>query len=228
MKSMMPSGCMSLVVLLALLIVFPIFLADTINVTLARLGLSPQMSLLAVIGIFFGGMINIPVKRMPRSDLIDVIPFDLFGVGKLMPRYVRRRTYTVIAINMGGCIVPCLIAAYELIRIAEHGPVPFSAAITSIGITTSVCYFLARPVPNVGIAMNAFIPALVAAACGLILARDVAPLVAFASGVLGTLIGADLLHLGDIKKITTGVASIGGAGTFDGIVLSGFIATFLV
>ena len=219
---------MSLVVLMALLIVFPIFLADTMSLTLARLGLSPQMSLLAVIGIFFGGMINIPVKRMPRSDLIDVIPFGLFGVGKLIPRYVRRRTYTVIAINMGGCIVPCLIAAYELIRIAEYGLVPFSAAITSVGITTGVCYFLARPVPNVGIAMNAFIPALVAAACGLILARDVAPLVAFASGVLGTLIGADLLHLGDIKKITTGVASIGGAGTFDGIVLSGFVATFLV
>jgi uncharacterized membrane protein len=59
------------------------------------------------------------------------------------------------------------------------------------------------------------------------LAREIAPLIAFSSGVLGTLIGADLLHLNDIRKITTGVASIGGAGTFDGIVLSGFIATLL-
>jgi uncharacterized membrane protein len=173
-------------------------------------------------------MINIPVKRIPRSDAIDVLPFGLFGIGRLLPRYVRRRTYTVIAVNMGGCVVPCLIAAYELMRIADHGPVSLSAAISSIGITTGVCYFLARPVPNIGITMNAVIPALVAAACGLILARDVAPLVAFSSGVLGTLIGADLLHLGDIRKITTGMASIGGAGTFDGIVLSGFIATFLV
>lgn len=228
MRSMMPSGCMSLAVLLVLLVFFPIFLADTISVALAELGLNPQMSLVAVIGIFFGGMINIPVKRIPRSSVIDVMPFGLFGVGRLLPRYVRRRTYTIVAVNMGGCVVPCIIAAYELMRIAEHGPLSLSAAIISIGITTGVCYFLARPIPNVGIAMNALIPALVAAACGLILARDVAPLVAFSSGVLGTLIGADLLHLGDIKKITTGVASIGGAGTFDGIVLSGFIATLLV
>jgi uncharacterized membrane protein len=45
--------------------------------------------------------------------------------------------------------------------------------------------------------------------------------------VLGPLIGADLLHLRDIEKIATGIASIGGAGTFDGIVLSGIVAAYL-
>ena len=43
----------------------------------------------------------------------------------------------------------------------------------------------------------------------------------------GQLIGADLLHLRDIEKIATGIASIGGAGTFDGIVLSGIVAAYL-
>ncbi|MDH4154237.1 MAG: DUF1614 domain-containing protein, partial [Nitrospira sp.] len=46
-------------------------------------------------------------------------------------------------------------------------------------------------------------------------------------GVLGPLIGADLLHLRDIEKIATGIASIGGAGRFDGIVLSGIVAAYL-
>ena len=41
------------------------------------------------------------------------------------------------------------------------------------------------------------------------------------SGVLGPLIGANLLHIRDIAALETGIASIGGAGTFDGIVLSG-------
>ena len=54
-----------------------------------------------------------------------------------------------------------------------------------------------------------------------------APPVVFVAGVLGPLIGADLLHLRDIEKITTGIASIGGAGTFDGIVLSGIVAAYL-
>ena len=47
------------------------------------------------------------------------------------------------------------------------------------------------------------------------------------AGVLGPLIGADLLHLREIEKIATGVASIGGAGTFDGIILSGIMAAYL-
>ena len=50
----------------------------------------------------------------------------------------------------------------------------------------------------------------------------------FRSGVLGPLVGADLLHLDDIAEIGTGMASIGGAGTFDGVVLSGLVATLLV
>ncbi len=41
------------------------------------------------------------------------------------------------------------------------------------------------------------------------------------------LIGADLLHLRDIEKLATGIASIGGAGPFDGIVLSGIVAPYL-
>jgi uncharacterized membrane protein len=45
--------------------------------------------------------------------------------------------------------------------------------------------------------------------------------------VLGPLIGSDLLHLRDIKALETEVASIGGAGTFDGIVLSEIVAAYL-
>jgi hypothetical protein len=38
---------------------------------------------------------------------------------------------------------------------------------------------------------------------------------------------ADLLHLKGIEQSTVGMASIGGAGTFDGIVLSGIVAVYL-
>lgn len=55
---------------------------------------------------------------------------------------------------------------------------------------------------------------------------DRAP-VAFVGGVLGPLIGANLLHLRDISRLSTGLLSMGGAGTFDGIVLSGILAALL-
>ncbi|HBP90739.1 MAG TPA: hypothetical protein DD706_23965, partial [Nitrospiraceae bacterium] len=70
-------------------------------------------------------------------------------------------------------------------------------------------------------------PPLVAALTALLLAPDEAPSVAFIAGVLGPLLGADVLHMREIPNIATGMASIGGAGTFDGIVLSGILAAYL-
>jgi len=97
----------------------------------------------------------------------------------------------------------------------------------AVVVNTVVCYRLARPIPQVGIAMPGLVPAIVAALCALVLAPEWAAPVAFVAGVAGPLVGADLLHLEDIARIATGVASIGGAGTFDGIVLSGIVAAYL-
>jgi uncharacterized membrane protein len=50
---------------------------------------------------------------------------------------------------------------------------------------------------------------------------------AYVAGTLGTLIGADLLNLHKIKHLNAPVVSIGGAGTFDGIFLTGILAVLL-
>jgi uncharacterized membrane protein len=50
---------------------------------------------------------------------------------------------------------------------------------------------------------------------------------AYISGSLGTLIGADLLNLNNIQGLGAPVASIGGAGTFDGIFVTGILAVLL-
>jgi uncharacterized membrane protein len=51
--------------------------------------------------------------------------------------------------------------------------------------------------------------------------------VAYISGSLGTLIGADLLNLGRVHGLGAPIASIGGAGTFDAVFLTGIIAVLL-
>ena len=53
-----------------------------------------------------------------------------------------------------------------------------------------------------------------------------APL-AYIAGGLGTLIGADLTNLDKVRGLGAPVASIGGAGTFDGIFLTGILAVLL-
>ena len=47
------------------------------------------------------------------------------------------------------------------------------------------------------------------------------------SGTLGTLIDADLTNLRDADHSAASVESIGGAGTFDGIFLTGLVAVIL-
>ena len=86
---------------------------------------------------------------------------------------------------------------------------------------------MATPVPGVGIAVPTFIPPLLAAGVALTLSRRSAPALAYIAGSLGTLIGADLLNLGRVQGLGAPIASIGGAGTFDGIFMTGILAVLL-
>jgi uncharacterized membrane protein len=125
-----------------------------------------------------------------------------------------------------------VLVLWEMLHLAGIGGWPLLAMPLVAAGNVAVCYRIAIPVPNVGIAMPGFVSPLVTVGLSwLLLMPDTydpvhAP-VAFVGGVLGPLIGADLFHLKDITKISAGVASIGGAGTFDGIVLSGVLAAIL-
>jgi uncharacterized membrane protein len=72
-----------------------------------------------------------------------------------------------------------------------------------------------------------FAPVVTTAIVALVVSREYAPPLAYISGSLGTLIGADLLNLDKISGLGAPVASIGGAGTFDGIFLTGILAVLL-
>lgn len=224
---MIHPGCLTLVAIFGLLILFPFFLAQFMIGALAKLGLHPQAALLVLIGILAGGSVNIPIKRIPRDQEFFVDPFSLFGFGAMFPRFRVTRTYTTLAVNVGGCLIPCAVALYQCGRVLARGPGALFILLIVTLASVAVCYRLARPVPGIGIAMPALIPPLVAAIPSVVFMPDFAPPIAFVAGVFGPLVGADLLHLSEIRRIATGMASIGGAGTFDGIVLSGLLAAFL-
>jgi len=98
------------------------------------------------------------------------------------------------------------------------------AGLVSIAMVAAVCHYLADPVPGVGIALPVFVPAATTAIVALLLSRRQAAPLAYISGSLGTLIGADLLNLDKLQGLGAPVASIGGAGTFDGIFVTGILA----
>ena len=130
---------------------------------------------------------------------------------------------TLIAVNVGGAIIPITFSLYLLTRFGLN---LFEVLIT-VTLVTLISYRFSRPLPGLGIGMPIFIAPLAAALLALIINAEAAAPLAYISGTLGVLIGADLMRLRDVRKLATPFASIGGAGTFDGIFLTGIIAVLL-
>jgi uncharacterized membrane protein len=222
------------------------------------LGLSPMGAFLVLGGSLLGSMVNIPLTRQ-RIKLVDPRAEQMRPWMRWMLPIVHYHPPAVVdqvvAVNVGGAIVPVVFSAY-LLTVANTRLV---ATLAATVIVVIVAKLLARPMPGVGVTIPTFIPPLVAAVAARILVQlmggplDAAAPVAYISGTLGTLIGADLLNLPRILRgslvqgrATSGgsdpiwnyfggegrtapkfIASIGGAGVFDGIFLTSVLAPIL-
>jgi uncharacterized membrane protein len=190
------------------------------------LGLPPNAALYALLASLFGSYINIPITRIEGAETHPVEVVSHFGMRYRVPFHLASGRSTTVAINVGGAIVPVCICAWIL---AIH-PEIILFSIIATAIVTAVVHRSARAVPGVGIATPMFIPPIVAALAGWVLGGGYphhASAIAYVGGVLGTLIGADLMNLSHLSELGAPVASIGGAGTFDGIFLTGIVAVLL-
>jgi len=222
---LMPAGIISLISFVLILVLTPLLFMEVMLIAFHKLGISPIIGLFIVVGIFLGSLFNLPIKRYRFKRKLDSIQPLLFGTGFRFPRKIIDETEVVIAVNVGGCIIPVLIVFYELIRLVYHGV--YIAPLIAIFINIGACFTMSRSVKGVGVVIPAFLPGLLAAFCGLLLYPENSPAVAFCAGVLGPVIGADLLKLREFISAGSGLISIGGAGSFDGIVISGIVALLL-
>jgi uncharacterized membrane protein len=147
----------------------------------SALGLDPRVATLALFGSLLGSSINLPLFHLPEERVVSREVVEIFGVPFLAPVAVDWPG-TILAINVGGAVIPILLSFYLLMRYDLWGSGALATAIVAF-----VVHRLATPVPGVGISVPTFAPPLLAAV----------------------------------------VASIGGAGTFDGIFLTGVIAVLL-
>jgi uncharacterized membrane protein len=187
----------------------------------SALGLDPRVATLALFGSLLGSSINLPLLHLPEERIVSREVVELFGVPFLAPVAVNWPG-TILAINVGGAVIPILLSFYLLMRYDLWGSGALATAIVAF-----VVHRLATPVPGVGISVPTFAPPLLAAVVALVLSWRLAAPLAYICGSLGVLIGADLLNLGLLRSLGAPVASIGGAGTFDGIFLTGVIAVLL-
>jgi uncharacterized membrane protein len=187
-----------------------------------KLGLSHDSAVLLLFTALFCGMINLPLFSIAAESPQE--PSDTPRFGMWRPPRMPFTGRTLIAVNAGGCLVPLAFSAYLLL----NKPLPLEQLLPAVAAMSALSYVFSRPIPGVGIAMPGFAAPLCAALVSLLLAEEAFRAeVAYIAGTAGVLIGADLLRLKDIRRMGVPVASIGGAGTFDGIFMTGLVAALL-
>jgi len=217
-----PFTLLLLFLLLALLAVFVVLVEmQVLAYAYRKVGVRPRYAFAVMLLSLLGSHVNIPLYSIPGQRVLHPHEVSMFGRTYIVPDAVEAGA-TVVALNVGGALIPILVSIYLVARTRLYGRMAIGVAIVA-----AVVHSLAQIVPGMGIAVPMFIPPLVAAGVGLLLAFRRAPPVAYVSGSMGTLVGADLLNLDRIAQLGAPIVSIGGAGTFDGVFLTGIIAGLL-
>ena len=209
-----------LLLLFILLIGLFIFFVEirVLSYAYRKIGVRPRYVFLVMILTLIGSQVNIPLYSVAVARLVPPHSVSLYGREYLVPSTIYPGA-SVVAINVGGALIPILVSIYLIIRTGMVVRMAIATAIVAV-----IVHRLAEIVPGVGIAVPMIVPPLAAAAVALLLAFRRAPPVAYVAGSMGALIGADILNLGKIHQLGAPMVSIGGAGTFDGVFLTGIIA----
>lgn len=166
-----------------------------------KIGFSAEDALLILFLSLLGSGINIPLTTL-KSDIPVVKDnyIKFFGISYRIPTRQIVRNETLLAINVGGAVIPVLISAYLLTQF----PSSLLLAGAGVAIVAIVTHSVARPIKGVGIATPALIPPLTSVLSAVLLtsivhipgcpAEPCRVIIAYTGGVLGTLIGADLLN----------------------------------
>jgi uncharacterized membrane protein len=186
-----------------------------------RMGVDRRYIFTLLIFSLLGSYFNIPVAELPAERVYSGEVITFFGMQYVIPLMINWPR-TVIAVNIGGAVIPVILSIYLMVKNRQYGN-----SLVAVSLVTFIVHLLAYPVEGLGIAVPTLIPPLASASVALLISRKHAAPLAYIAGSLGTLIGADLLNLNRIRGLGAPIASIGGAGTFDGIFLTGILAVLL-
>ncbi|MCK5261701.1 MAG: DUF1614 domain-containing protein [Thermoplasmatales archaeon] len=138
----------------------------------------------------------------------------------------------IVGINTGGAVIPILLSIYLSVK----NKLQLSRILLGTIIVAVITYFVTEPIPQKGIVAKFpfwLLPVFFASLASIILSwkdkRKAAPL-AYISGTMGVLIGADFLHLISLIETeiqTTRNAVIGGASVFDMVFITGILAVIV-
>jgi uncharacterized membrane protein len=199
-----------LLILLFSGIFFTLWILGLIPFAFTKLGISSQTAIFLYLATLLGSFINIPLAKQTSYTIRRTLWFVIPQVQE-----------TIVGINVGGAIIPLAISLYLLTKIN-----PLQCLIPVL-LTAFICKSFTRVVPGRGFVIPALIPPIVAILLAYLFYPKASAACAYVTGTLGTLIGTDLMNLHKIKQIKSTFVSIGGAGVFDGIFLTGILSALL-
>jgi uncharacterized membrane protein len=196
------------------------------------IGINKYIAILMAVLISFISLftspLNLVLKEVKKEAIMieqDVIFF--FGYPIFIPRTLKLSTYTLVAVNLGGALIPTVVSLFLIYELKTY----IIYFMINVIIVSLISKFFARVIRGVGVVMHPLIPSLFSVVMSYILFYRIhilIPLSSYIGSVLGTLIGADILNLRRIiEEARPQIISIGGMGTFDGIFVSGIIAIFI-
>jgi uncharacterized membrane protein len=186
-----------------------------------RMGIPGWAALSLLLASLLGAYVNVPLVHFPDAKVLEVA--ELRRLGESYPVLVASDwPGMVLAVNVGGALIPAAVSIYLIVRLRLLPPAFFCAAAVAAAV-----YAFARPIPGLGIAVPVYVAPAAAAIAALIASRVHAAPLAYIGGSLGTLFGGDLLLMPHLLSLGSPLVSIGGAGTFDGIFISGILALLL-
>ncbi len=204
---------------LSLVVLFILISINILGMAFRKLGFPPEYSVYFLFLSLLGSYVNLPVRKI-KSHVPIMQEIDYHCTGYAASSFGVERS-TSIAVNLGGGIIPVIMSVFlsTMVSLVD--------VLTGIFVMTIVIHKIAIPMKGSGIAIHALLPPFLATASALIISPQNAPMIAYISGTLGCLIGADILNLKKIPNLGVPVVSIGGAGTFDAIFLTGIISVLL-
>lgn len=195
---------------------------ELLSFAFAKLGLSPETGVMILLLSLLGSVVNLPVAKIKSYAPMQELPQPIYR-GLLRIPVQPYRNETRIFINLGGCLIPTILSIY----LFSNSTLSLSSVLLGITLISIISYSFSRPIQGLGIGMPILVAPVSAAMVGLLISPEQSAALAYISGTLGVLIGADLLRMKDISRLGTPYASIGGAGTFDGIFITGIVAALL-
>ena len=169
--------------------------------------------------VYFRGSLGLGLIDMPLRVLL------FYGFITVGPK-----TELAIGFDLAGFFIPFFIS----LRMMFDRRSPFLASLLGIIIIAVVSYLSSHYVPGEGVVIeNIYAIAIAASIVAIALSKRhwaaVGP-IAYVSGSLGVLLGADLIRISKIMAFQPkgfAFASVGGAGVFDAIFLVGVLAVII-